>query len=92
MKIRDINQASAAANNNIIGDDKKIGADTFKTFRRELTEMSRENHQRYIAGLIEEINTQGEKISKKADISEIQKYTMKQLRNISRRTSNIIRE
>jgi uncharacterized protein YaaR (DUF327 family) len=74
MKIRDIKQAATSANNSIHGDDRKLGTDSFKTFRRELSDLSRENHQQYMASLIEEINAQGDKISKKADIAEIQKY------------------
>lgn len=74
MKIRDINQAATPANNSISGDERKGGIESFKTFRRELTELSKENHQKYITSLIEEINVQGDKISKKADLSEIQKY------------------
>ncbi len=74
MKIRDINQATSASQKNIVGDGHKAGIESFKTFRRELTELSRENHQKYITFLIEDINIQGDKISKKADLAEIQKY------------------
>ncbi len=74
MRINDINQTSSSIKNKIIGDEQKIGEDTYKVFKRELTLLSNEGHQKYITSLIDEIKAQGEKVSAKADIAELQKY------------------
>ena len=74
MKIRDVNQAAAAANSNLAGEGKILSTDSSRAFLRELTTLSSENHEKYIASLIDEITLKGEQISKKADIAQIQKY------------------
>jgi len=74
MRINDIKQASSSMKNNAIGDEKRADIDSPKLFERELTSLNNEKHQEYINSLIDKIAIQGEKISKKADLAELQKY------------------
>jgi len=43
-------------------------------FHRTLSELGAEQHQRHMRGLAEEIDIQGQKLVRKADIKELQKY------------------
>lgn len=88
MRINDINQASASVNSKIIGEDQKSGTDTFRVFSRELTNLSRDHHQKYITSLIDEITIQGDKVAQKADISELQKYRELIIKLVKENASN----
>jgi uncharacterized protein YaaR (DUF327 family) len=73
MRISDINKASKDIQKNIIV-DKRDSSDVSKVFRRELTNLSAQSHNKYITGLIDNITKQGEIVAKRADIKELQKY------------------
>lgn len=73
MRISDINKASKDIQKNIIV-DKRNSADASKVFRRELTTLSTQSHNKYISGLIDKITKQGDIVAKRADIKELQKY------------------
>ncbi len=73
MRINDINKASQDIKSRIQGNVQNDG-DTTKVFQRELTSLNHENHEIYINSLVDKITIQGEKITNKADLSELQKY------------------
>lgn len=74
MKINDINQTSIAVKNKIIGENQKSAVGTLRVFSSELKGLKNEHQQKYMSLLVDEIISQGERVSKKADISELQKY------------------
>ena len=88
MRISELNQASSSVKSRIVGEEQKGGTETFRVFERELTLLSEENHRRYVASLIDEITAQGEKISKKADIAELQKYRELIIRLVKENVNN----
>lgn len=45
-----------------------------RSFRRELTQLNDEAYEKQIKDLVDKIEEQGEKLVKRADISELQKY------------------
>jgi uncharacterized protein YaaR (DUF327 family) len=73
MRISDINKASKDIQKNIIV-DRRSSFDTSKVFKRELTTLSEQSHNKYITELIDKITKQGEIVAKRADIKELQKY------------------
>ena len=62
MRINDINKASTKIKNNING-DKQNDAGSSKIFKREITLLNNENHEKYIISLIDKITIQGQKIT-----------------------------
>ena len=74
MRVHDIKRASSGLKASTTGEGKKAGFEQQRAFERELTTLSRENHRRQIVSLVDEITAQGEKVSKKADLAELQKY------------------
>jgi len=66
------------ANQSILGlsgaEVKELAPDKELMFSRALSDLSTEQHQRYMAALAHKIDEQGQRLVKKADIKELQKY------------------
>jgi uncharacterized protein YaaR (DUF327 family) len=88
MRVNDIKRASSALKTSTAGDEKKAGFERQRAFERELTTLSRENHRKHIESLVDEITAQGERVSKKADISELQKYKELIIKLLNENASN----
>ncbi|MCL2496180.1 MAG: YaaR family protein [Clostridiales bacterium] len=74
MKIRNVRSVEQ----NLLGSPglelKEDAADRRVVFKRTLSELGAEQHQRHMSGLAKEIGKQGKVLAHKADIKELQKY------------------
>jgi uncharacterized protein YaaR (DUF327 family) len=73
MKIQDVNMALREAQPHPLGERPPAAAQEM-AFTRPLPNLNEENYQRHINDLVGAITQQGEKLGKRADIKELQKY------------------
>ena len=74
MKIRNVQNVDPGTFGPAGPDVKELAPDRSLIFRRTLSSLSTEHHERYMAGLVSKIDEQGRQLVKKADIKELQKY------------------
>lgn len=74
MKVRNVKSAEYGLQSIRSADTADGIQDSSVTFKRALTVLSAEQHQSYMNELVQEIDKQGERLSKRADIKEFEKY------------------
>jgi len=74
MKISNINNASAAATPNRPADAAAQGPNRAMMFERTLSGLGSEAQSARMASLVADIEGQGQKLSKKADVRELERY------------------
>lgn len=74
MKVRNIQNIEQNLLNPHGPELKDDPFDKSVVFRRALSELGQEQHQRYMAELAQKIEEQGQRLGKRADIKELQKY------------------
>ncbi len=74
MRIRDLNSVRAPGMAAGEHEERVLSDDTQLLFQRKLTSLSQDDHQKRIAQMIDRIHEQGERVAKRADINELQKY------------------
>lgn len=74
MKVGTINSVEQNILNPHGPDLKDAGLDSSVMFKRTLTDLSIEQHRKHMSELADKITAQGQKLSLKADVRELQKY------------------
>jgi len=74
MKIRNVQNMEQSIFGPASPEAKDLAPDRGLMFSRALSGLSEEQYQRYMAGLVYNIGEQGQRLAKKADIKELQKY------------------
>ena len=74
MKIRNVQNAAQSIFGPAGPEVKELAPDRGLMFSRTLSDLSTEQYRRYMAGLALKIDEQGQKLTQKADITELQKY------------------
>ena len=74
MKVRTVQNMGQSIFSSAGPEVKELAPERSLMFRRALSDLSAEQYQRYMAGLVHKIDEQGQQLVKKADIKELQKY------------------
>ena len=74
MKIRTVQNVEQSIFGSAGPEIREVSPEKSLMFRRTLNDLSAEQYQRYMSGLVHKIDDQGQQLVKKADIKELQKY------------------
>lgn len=74
MRIRDLNSVSTSGQMPIAHEEHIDDEQMSLLFKRQLTSLSQDEHTAKISKMISAIQEQGERVTKRADIGEMQKY------------------
>ena len=88
MKVKDIQKGVSQIQSNVIADGKKSSPRSGFEFQRQMTNLNQVDYEAYIQDLAERIGKQGEAVTKKADLSELQKYRELIAQLLNETTSN----
>ena len=88
MKVRDVGQVSMDMRMPVSIEDKKIGQDLSRGFRRQMNDCASAEYDKYLQQLQDNIKQQGELVANRTDMKELAKYRRLITELLNETTSN----